>query len=98
MLDVLKNIIQFLGSMLEWLIEFVTWALTKILLLIFNGVISILSAIPVPDFLDDLDGNVGLIDPGVLYFVQPLQLGTGITWIVSAYLLRFLIRRIPVIG
>lgn len=98
MLDVLKNIIQFLGNMLEWLIEFVTWCLVKVLLLIFEGLLYVLNAIPVPDFMTDLDGNIAGIDPGVLYFVQPLQLGTGITWLVSAYLLRFLIRRLPVIG
>lgn len=98
MLDVLKNIIDFLGDMLVWVIDFVTWAVVKVLLLIFEGVLYVLNLIPVPDFMSDLDGNMAVIDPGILYFTAPFQLSTGITWIVSAYVLRFLIRRIPIIG
>lgn len=98
MLDVLKNIIQFLGSMLEWVISFFEWCVVKLFLLVFEAVLWVLSAIPVPDFLANLGPNITAIDPGVMFFVQPLQLGTGLTWIASAYSIRFLIRRIPVIG
>lgn len=98
MIDLLKNILRFFRDALEWVVEFVTWALVKVLSLIFEGVLFVLNAIPVPEFMTDLSTNIGGIDPGILYFAQPFQLGTGIAWIVSAYVLRFLIRRIPVIG
>lgn len=98
MLDVLKNIIQWLGEALSWLVEFAEWLVTKIFLGIFEAVIFVLSAIPVPDWLADISTNALSIDPGVLFFIAPLEITTGVTWIVSAYLLRFLIRRIPVIG
>lgn len=98
MLDVLKNIIQFLGNMLEWIIGFFEWCIVKVFLVIFDAVLWVLNAIPVPEWLEDLSGNVTGIDPGILYFAQPFELSTGLTWVLSAYTLRFLIRRLPVIG
>lgn len=34
----------------------------------------------------------------VAYFLSPFQLGTGLTMIIGAYTLRFVIRRLPVVG
>lgn len=34
----------------------------------------------------------------IAYFLGPFQLGTGLTMIVAAYVIRFLIRRLPVVG
>lgn len=98
MIDLLKNILRFFRDALSWLIDFVEWCVTKIFLLIFDAVVAVLSLIPVPEWLADLSGNITAIDPGILFFVRPFELGTGLTWVVSAYVIRFLIRRIPVVG
>lgn len=98
MLDVLKNIIQFLGNMLEWVVDFFQWLVVKVFLLIFEALVFVLGLIPVPEWMESLAGNAAAISPTILYFAAPLQLGTGLAWIVSAYVLRFLIRRLPVIG
>lgn len=98
MLDVLKNILQFFADALTFFIDLIQWAVVKIFLMIFEALVFVLSLIPVPEWLSNISGNVAAIDPGILFFVAPLQLTTGLAWVVSAYVLRFLIRRIPVIG
>lgn len=95
---ILAAILQFFADVVVWLVEFVVWLIVKWFTLIFDALIAVLNAIPVPTWLTSLATNIGGLDSGVLYFLQPLQLGTGLTWIFSAYLLRFLIRRIPFIG
>ena len=98
MLDVLKSILQFLGAIVEFVVEFAEWILVKWALMVLDALLAILSLIPVPEWLSNLSGNVALIDSGILFFVAPFQFGTGVAWIISAYLIRFLIRRIPLIG
>lgn len=98
MIDVLKAILRFLGNILEWIVDFFQWLFVKVAVLVFDAVIAVLSLIPVPDWLDEIAPNITAIDPGIMFFAAPLQLGTGLTWIISAYLLRFLIRRLPVVG
>jgi hypothetical protein len=45
-----------------------------------------------------LNASFGNIGSGVWYFLDLFQFSTGISAIISAYTLRFMIRRIPVIG
>lgn len=52
--------------------------------------------IPLPDFLVDLEPLV--LPPEISYFVEPFQVEYGIGIIVSAYIARFILRRIPIIG
>lgn len=98
MIDLLKNIIHFLGEMLSWIVGFFEWCVVKVFVLIFDAVVALLSLIPVPEWISGIAGNIGGIDDGVLFFIAPLQFSTGMTWVVAAYVLRFLIRRLPVVG
>lgn len=63
---------------------------------ILQGMVALVGSIPVPDFLV----NVGTLElpSGVSYFADPFQLEWGVGIFVSAYVFRFLLRRIPVIG
>jgi len=97
-LDILKNILQFIADVVGFVIDLIQWAVVKVFLMFAEALIGLLSLIPVPEWLSSLSGNVAALPAGVLFFVGPLQLTTGCAWIVSAYVLRFLIRRIPVIG
>lgn len=58
---------------------------------------SILELIPVPDWVDDAD-SLGHLSSDIAFYVAPMQLGEGIGIILTAYTIRFIIRRIPVIG
>lgn len=96
--DILMAILRFIGDILEWVVDFFQWLMVKAATLIFDAIIAVLSAIPVPDWLTGISGNIGSINGGVLYFIGPFEFGTGMAWVISAYLLRFLIRRLPVVG
>lgn len=45
-----------------------------------------------------LTSAFGAISPGVWYFLDFFQLGYGVPLLISAWVARFLIRRLPVIG
>jgi hypothetical protein len=98
MLDWLKGILNFLGEMLGWVVDFFQWLFVKVAVLVFDAIIAVLSLIPVPEWMANLSSNMGSIGSGFLFFIAPFEFGTGMTWVVSAYLLRFLIRRLPVVG
>ncbi len=65
---------------------------------VLDQVAKAIEAIPVPDFFTQAKSALSSIPPEVGYFVEPLNLGTGLSIIIGAYLTRFLIRRIPIIG
>ena len=45
-----------------------------------------------------ISGSLGGIPPMVLYFADFFQLGYGLSMVLGAYTVRFLVRRIPIIG
>lgn len=57
---------------------------------------TVIEAIPVPDFMINV-GSYAVPD-SILYFAGAFNLTIGVGIIVTAYTLRFFIRRIPVIG
>jgi len=62
----------------------------------YNGLATVLEAFPVPDFMANF--NPVLMPPNVSWFLQPFNLPYGLTVVVSAYVARFILRRIPFIG
>lgn len=102
MFDWIGNIIAWLGSLIgdfaAWLLNIAqsiwNWMIDQLL----TALIAVLSAIPVPDFVTAAGGNLAAIPEGVVWFVEPFHIATGIRWIMSAYVLRFLIRRLPFVG
>lgn len=63
---------------------------------ILNGLASIYEAIPVPDFVARM-GSYQLPD-FMLYITDVFQIYAGLGIVMGSYLVRFLIRRIPIIG
>lgn len=94
----MNKLIEFLQRILEWLLDAMLWVPRKLWELILDGLASLLEAIPVPEFMSSLTSWVSGIDPAIAYFGAPLQLGTGMTWVALAMVIRFAIRRIPVVG
>lgn len=82
----------------QWLMDLLLWVPRKLFSLLLDSLASVLEAIPVPDFMSGLAGWASALDPAIAYFSAPLQIGTGIGFVFAAYVLRFAIRRIPVIG
>lgn len=84
------------GCHMAWLRDelhaFALWCYDSIL----NGLAVTVEAIPVPDFL--LGVTTQALPSGVAFFVNALELPVGLSIIVSAYIARFILRRIPLIG
>ena len=59
---------------------------------------AVLMGIPVPDCFGQASNLFASISPDVMFWLQPVHLDTFICIIVCAYVIRFLIRRIPFIG
>jgi hypothetical protein len=69
---------------------------------IFSGIMDalagLLSLIPVPAWVSDFAPAWAGLSGTVGYWVGPFQLGYGVSVIIGAYAIRFLIRRLPIIG
>lgn len=92
-------------KILEFLLELVTY-IPKV---VYNQFIMFL-----PDAIDFIFGlpccnviaafadyviNFSVMFPSeIVWFLQWFQLGMGIKWIICAFIVRFIIRRIPIIG
>lgn len=85
-------------DMLDALVDALLWVPLKLWELLLDGLASVLESIPVPEWASGLSGLAGNIPSSVLYFAEPFNLGYGIAVLTSAYGIRFIIRRLPVIG
>ena len=84
----------FLGFLVRSvLVKFVTFFA---LFFITTGFVSYLA--PLLPNATNLNQAVSVIPPQLWYFLDIFQFSTGLSAVVSAYALRFIIRRIPVIG
>lgn len=85
----LQLIDDLLGFFLDLFKSFFGW--------LFDGLLDILDR-GISPFLDPLVAGFENIPESVMYFLGFLQVPFGIACILSAYTIRFLIRRIPFIG
>lgn len=63
---------------------------------ILSGLARLVELIPVPDFLANMHSFV--MTSWVSWFIEPFEISYGLSAIVSAYIARFILRRIPGIG
>lgn len=82
----------------DWLRDLLLWVPRKLWELFLDAVVAVLEAIPVPSWLSSAGSVFDAIPDGVIYFAQALQLPAGLAMVISAYVIRFIIRRIPIIG
>lgn len=88
-----------LNDFAQWLLDLLLWVPRQVFSAIVAAFAALLNAIPVPDFVADLGPAFTSLFAGTTgYFLDLMQLPYGIGVVSSAYVLRFLIRRIPVIG
>jgi len=86
------------NSWLEWvrgLFEYLAaWVLEQLL----SGVAAIIEAMPVPGAFAEAAPAWGSVMGAAGFFLEPWQVGPGLTMFFSALGLRFLLRRIPFVG
>jgi hypothetical protein len=91
-------LIQYIQTILAWLLGFVDWILIEVFKVLCTAVLAVIDAIPVPSFFANASGLMASLPAGVVYFAQAAQIGNGLTILMSAIGLRFLIRRLPFVG
>lgn len=96
--QVLGSLVTALSRMASWIVE----QLEAVARVIWDGLLSslasVLEAVPWPDWLSSAAGHVGAIPSSVLWFLDPFEVPYGLMVVSGAYLVRFLIRRLPIVG
>lgn len=91
-----NTFLGWLQAAFQWVADFFLWLAQWV----FDGLLKacavVLSAIPVPTWFENIDFSG--VHPAVAYFGEPFRISYGLSVVVGAYVIRFLIRRIPVIG
>lgn len=89
------NILRDFGNwLLDQLKDLAEWFVGGLL----EALAAILAAIPVPDFVNNTAGLFSQIPGEVWFYWSALQIPYGVGVMLTAWALRFLIRRIPFIG
>lgn len=87
LLSILQQIIQFFADIV---IAVADW--------LWQAMLSLISSSTIVGLIEVAGGLFESIDSSVWYFMSMFQIPYGITVVLSAYVLRFLVRRIPFIG
>lgn len=87
LLSVLQQILQFFADIV---IAIADW--------LWQAALSVISSNTIVGVIEVAGSLFESIDPSVWYFMSVFQIPYGITVVLGAYILRFLIRRIPFIG
>ena len=85
--DVISDVAQFFIDMFLNLLD---W--------IWSAFIGLLDTLPISSMVEQASGLFSAIPSSVWYFMNIFQIPLGITFVLSGYLIRFLIRRLPVVG
>jgi hypothetical protein len=94
----MKYLIGFLSQIFAWFIQFAQWCFEWVWSEILGALVTVLSIIPVPQWLSDAPNVLANVPSGVVYVLTILQFQAGMTIMIGAWLLRFLIKRLPIIG
>lgn len=87
-----------IADALQWLLDALLWVPRKLFAALLDGLASLIEAIPVPEFVQQAESSLSGISGNVLFFAEKFAIPEGIAMVLSAYVLRFLLRRIPLIG
>jgi Protein of unknown function (DUF2523) len=92
------TLIAFITSILTWFQTFIEGLPLFLMGPFLDGLNAFLQWIPVPSFFADASGYIADIPPAAAYFLQGFNISAGFAMIISAYVIRFIIRRIPFFG
>jgi len=92
----MDTLLQWLANFVAWLVDLLLWIPLKLWGLVLGALATLIESIPVPGWAASI--SFAGLDSTLIYFATPFRLDLALTVIVSASILRFVIRRIPVIG
>lgn len=86
------------GCHIDWMFDEIRVLFVWISEQVLGALVYLLGLIPVPNWAQNPDGFGAAIPSSVWFFASAANLDFGAGIIASAYAIRFLIRRLPVIG
>lgn len=86
------------NDVLQWFLDLLEYATSWILDQILGAFATVFEAIPVPGAFAEAGPAWGDAVSSAGFFLAPWHIGEGLTMFFSALAIRFLIRRIPLIG
>ncbi|MCU7813400.1 MAG: hypothetical protein KZQ77_19515 [Candidatus Thiodiazotropha sp. (ex Notomyrtea botanica)] len=89
---------ELITELMEYVKTFVLWVWQSIWDAMLDAMAHIIELIPVPSFLQSASGVFSSIPGEVAFFAGALEITYGIGVIVAAWGIRFLIRRLPIVG
>ena len=91
-------LIEYVGKILEWLLDLVLWVPRKVFELLTDAVAAAISAIPAPDWLTAHAGNLSGMASGAVWLLDLAAASEGLSMVLSALLLRFGLKAIPTLS
>lgn len=91
---------SFFSGLLSWLFStvIIKFLIFGAVFLMVTEVIPLIINIFLPSDMGDISSLISGVPSEVGYFLAPFQIGMGIKAMLSAYLARFIIRRLPFVG
>ncbi|MBK1718525.1 DUF2523 family protein [Thiocystis violacea] len=90
--------LSILTAIAEWFLLFLQDIFQWLYQQVIGALAALLEALPVPDFLNSTASVFSAIPSSVIYLASVGQFPAGLSILGSAYLIRFIIRRLPVVG
>lgn len=91
-------LIHWLVAAAQWLFDLLLKLPLHLWVLVLGGLQAAVNAIPVPSFFSDASNYVAQMPPLVAYISGGFEIPYGLGVITTAWLLRWVLRRIPLIG
>jgi len=96
--DVIGSFFKWLQDAFNWVVDFILGFPDYLFSLLVDGVVGFFNWLPVPSFFSAAASAFSSVPDEVVFFAQAFRIGEGVTLVLGAYLLRFILRRIPIIG
>lgn len=91
-------LIQWLAHAAQWVFNLLLVLPLHLWVLVLGGLQAAVNAIPVPSFFSSAANYVAQMPASVAYFSEGFQIPYGLGVITSAWVARWILRRIPLIG
>lgn len=82
----------------QWLKDLLLWVPLTLWSMLLDGLAYVIEHIPVPDFVASAQGYFNGVPGNVLWLLNLFAVPEGFAMVMSALVLRFVLRRIPFIG
>lgn len=93
----MSSLMEYLEEFFAWLVDMLLWLPLQIWDILQGLAATVIEAIPVPAWLTSGDPFAAIPD-SVAYFLPAFQIPEGLAIIVGAFVIRFTIRRLPLVG